>query len=70
MLQRRGQLAGGVTSHEAPPLACLLEDPSWRHAGSMGRPRLADARGAGRRRKRDQEEELGRCGHAAIGIVA
>ena len=27
MRQRRGKLAGEVASHEAPPLACLLEHP-------------------------------------------
>ena len=31
--QRRGQLADGTASHEAHPLACFLEDPSWRLAG-------------------------------------
>jgi hypothetical protein len=42
MRQRRGQLAGGAMSHEAPPLTCLLEDPSWRLAGSVEQPRRAD----------------------------
>jgi hypothetical protein len=35
--QRRGQLAGGAASQEAPPLTCLLEHPLWRLAGSMAR---------------------------------
>jgi hypothetical protein len=67
---RRGQLIDGAASHETPSLACLLEDPSWRHAGSVERLWRADACGAGRRRKRDQQEELGGCGRAAAGIVA
>jgi hypothetical protein len=42
MRQRRGQLAGGVASHEAPPLSCLLKNPSWRLTGLVERPRRAD----------------------------
>jgi hypothetical protein len=33
--QRRGQQAGRAASHEAPPLACLLEHSVSRHAGSV-----------------------------------
>jgi hypothetical protein len=33
--QRCGQLASGATSHEAPPIACLLEHPLWTLAGSV-----------------------------------
>jgi hypothetical protein len=68
--QQCGILAGRVASHEAPPLVGLLEDSSWRLTGSVERPRRADAHGAGRRRKRDEQEELGERGHAAPGTVA
>jgi hypothetical protein len=33
--QRREQQAGGAASHEAPPLACLLEHSASRHTGSV-----------------------------------
>jgi hypothetical protein len=33
--QRCGQLANGAASHEAPPVACLLEHPSWTLADSV-----------------------------------
>jgi hypothetical protein len=48
--QRCGQLAGGVVLHEALPLICLLEHPSWRLAN------LLEAAGASEQRGRAEAQ--------------
>jgi hypothetical protein len=47
MRQWRRQLTGGVALHEDPPLACVLEHPSWRLTGSVEAAVASEQRGEG-----------------------